>query len=168
MSSQVSSTPDSSLLNTSAAVAKSSVKVATPEYILIKEGQIPPEVLTDLIFENIGGREIINIARNDLINGQPVIYQPIKNVNILSQKYPSQKILHLKNTLDSTFKNFTLKLERYIPEVGTGPNGEIVYIDSNTGNLIVNTVNTINENFVEVQILSSGDLLDDTIYDEEL
>jgi hypothetical protein len=168
MSSQVSSTPDSSLLNTSATVAKSSVKIATPEYILIKEDQIPPEVLTDLIFENIGGREIINIARNDLINGQPVIYQPIKNVNTLSQKYPSQKILHLKNTLDSTFKNFTLKLEKYIPEVGTGPNGEIVYIDPETGNLVVNTVNTINENFVEIQILSSGDLLDDTIYDEEL
>ncbi len=166
MSNEVSATPDINILNSVTPLQKPSVKVATPDYILIKDDQLAPEVLADLIFENIGGQEIINIARNDLINGQSVIYQPIKNINAISQKYPSQKILSLKNTIDSNFKNFAIKLERFVPEVGTGPNGEIVYIDQSTGNLIVNSVNTLNENYLEIQVFSSGDILDDTIYEE--
>ena len=55
-------------------------------------------------------------------------------------------------------------LSTKIPEVGTGPNGEIVYIDQETGDIVVNVINMAAEEQVEIQILNSGDLLNDTIY----
>jgi len=54
-----------------------------------------------------------------------------------------------------------------VPDVGTGPNGEIVYIESDTGNVIINVINLANDEQVEVQMLNAGDILNDTIYEVE-
>ena len=142
----------------------SAVKVATPEIILFDDGTMPIETMTDLIFENIGGHELINIARNDLMNGQDVIYQPIKNLTHLNFLYNPLNILKLQGTSSTYFKNFAIRFESKVPNIGTGPNGEIVYIDPDTGNLVINVINMLKDEQVEVQILSSGDVLDDTIY----
>jgi hypothetical protein len=148
-----------------ASSSDSGVKIPTKDIILYKDESTPIEVMTDLIFENIGGQEIINIARNDIINGQTVIYQPIKNLTSINFQYNPQNILALQNTSDEYFKKFPIKLEDKIPNVGTGPNGETVYIESSTGNLVINVINLANDEQVEVQVLSSGAIFSDTIYE---
>ena len=40
------------------------VKIAIPGLIIIEDAVTPPEIMFDLIFEDIGGREMINIARH--------------------------------------------------------------------------------------------------------
>lgn len=140
------------------------VKIPTKDIILYNDESTPIEVMTDLIFENIGGQEIINIARNDIINGQTVIYQPIKNLTSINFQYNPQNILALQNTSEEYFKKFPIKLENNIPNVGTGPNGEVVYIDSETGNLIINVINLETDEQVEVEILNAGTIFNDTIY----
>lgn len=141
------------------------VKIPTKDIILYNDESTPIEVMSDLIFENIGGQEIINIARNDIINGQTVVYQPIKNLTSLNFQYNPQNILALQNTSDEYFKKFPIKLEDKIPNVGTGPNGETVYIEASTGNLVINVINLANDEQVEVQVLSSGAIFSDTIYE---
>lgn len=141
------------------------VKIPTKDIILYNDESTPIEVMSDLIFENIGGQEIINIARNDIINGQTVVYQPIKNLTSLNFQYNPQNILSLQNTSDEYFKKFPIKLEDKIPNVGTGPNGETVYIEASTGNLVINVINLANDEQVEVQVLSSGAIFSDTIYE---
>lgn len=144
--------------------APASIKIATPELILIKEESLPKELMTNLIFEDIGGQEIINIARNDIVNGQDVIYQPIKNLTNIALQYNPKNILSIQDSSESYFDNFSIKLYTHIPVVGTGPDGETTYIDLINGDLILNVINMINDEQVEVQILDSGSLLDDTIY----
>ena len=112
--------------------------------------------MTNLIFEDIGGQELINIARNDIVNGQKVSYQPIKNLSSIQQQYNPNNILGIQNTSDKYFSNFSIKLENRVPEVGNGPNGSSVYLDSVTGNLIIETVNMENDEQVEVEITVSG------------
>lgn len=141
------------------------IKIPTKDIILYNDESTPIEVMSDLIFENIGGQEIINIARNDIINGQTVVYQPIKNLTSLNFQYNPQNILALQNTSDEYFKKFPIKLEDKIPNVGTGPNGETVYIEASTGNLVINVINLANDEQVEVQVLSSGAIFSDTIYE---
>jgi len=119
----------------------------------------------DQIFENIGGQEIINIARNDIINGQSVIYQPIKNLTSINFQYNPQNILGLQDNSEEYFKKFPIKLENTVPNVGTGPNGETVYIEESTGNLIVNVINLNKDEQVEIEILNSGSIFSDTIYE---
>lgn len=145
---------------------ESGTQPASPDIILFDDGAVQIELMADLIFENIGGHELINIARNDLINGQNIIYSPIKNLNLLAQQYNSRNILPLSNTSDTFFKNFPIKLETKIPVTGAGPSGAIVYLENN--NLVINVINLAADEQVEIQIITSGEIFDDTIYDEEL
>lgn len=140
------------------------IKIATPDILILEEDIVPVEVMSDLLFEDIGAEELINIARHDIVNGQNVIYQPIKNLTGIYLQYNPQNVLSLQNTADKFFKNFSIKFENKIPDVGNGPNGEIIYIDQATGNLIINVINLADDEQVEVQMLGSGSLFSDTIY----
>jgi hypothetical protein len=159
--------PTPSLPAIVASTSTGGVKIPTTDIIMYNDESTPIEVMSDLIFEDIGGQEIINIARNDLVNGQKVIYQPIKNLTSLAFQYNPQNILGLQDTAESYFRKFPIKLENTIPTVGTGPNGETVYIDSSTGNLIINVINLASDEQVEVEVLQSGAVFNDTIYGVE-
>jgi len=133
--------------------ASSDVKSATPAIDLI----------ADTIFENIGGHELINIARTDTVNGQPLYYNPIKNLSITQQQYNPKNIISLQQTSDKYFANFSIKMNSTIPTIGGGANNFNVYIDPKTGDLVVDTVNLRSDEQVEIQIAVSG-----TIYEAEL
>jgi len=161
--STVSSTPN--LPSVIPATTKDgSVKSATPDIILFDDETTPIEIMTDLIFENIGGQELINIIRTDIINGQNLNYQPIKNLTSLYLQYNPQNILSLQDTDYNYFRKFPINFSTKIPICGTGPDCSIVYIDSETGNLVINVVNLGRDEQVEVSIVSNGVVLDDTIY----
>jgi len=145
----------------------SSVKPATPDLIIFEEELVEIDAMTDLLFEDIGGQELINIARNDIINGQSIIYQPIKNVNQLANKYNPQNILYIPQTAYSFFNNFPLKFVNYLPNEGNGPNGESTYLDEE-GNLIINLVNVKPNEEAEVQVFDRPNIFNDTIYEGEL
>ena len=138
------------------------VKTAPIDTVLFNDDELPIEVMTDLIFENIGGQELINIARNDIINGQQVSYQPIKNLSSIQQQYNPNNILSVQSTSDKYFANFPIKLENKIPQTGTGPNGKHIYLDSTNGNLVIEAVNIESDEQVEIEITVSG-----TIYEAE-
>jgi hypothetical protein len=156
--------------NQSAASASSTVnpatKSATLSHIALTNPELPVEVMTDLIFENIGGQELINISRHDLINGQDVSYSPIKNLKDIYIQYNPNNIIRLESTADTYFKNFSIKLEGKLPAYGTGPNGEVIYIDPTTGDLIINISSLEPDEQVDVEILDSGEILNGTIYGE--
>jgi hypothetical protein len=137
-------------------LSKPAVKSAPIDTILFDDDSISIERMTNLIFEDIGGQELINIARNDIINGQKVSYQPIKNLSSIQQQYNPNNILGIQNTSDKYFANFSIKFENRVPETGNGPNGSTVYLDSLTGNLIIETINMENDEQIEVEITVSG------------
>lgn len=145
--------------------ANEAVKSARPD-ILLESTVVAAPVMYSLLFEDIAGKELINIARNDTVNGQKVAYNPIKNLSSLGLKYGPQTLVPVQGSSRTFFDNFPIKLERKIPDLGTGPYGEVVYIEENTRDLIVNVINLADDELVEVQILSRGEILDDTIYTE--
>lgn len=149
---------------TSTAKEPEKTKIASPDLIIIKDETLPIDTMTDLVFENIGGHELINISRHDLLNGIDVLYQPIKNLSTIYLQYNPENILKLQDTTQSYFKNFPIQYSNKIPNVGTGKNGETVYIETETGDLIINVVNLAKGEQVEVQVLTQGSVFDDTIY----
>lgn len=140
------------------------VKPATPDIVLFNDDVVPIEIMTDLIFENIGGQELINLVRSDLVNGQNVLYQPIKNLSNVYFQYNPQNILGLQDIDSNYFKKFPINFNSKIPECGTGPDCAIVYIEPETGNLVINVINLARDEQVEVSIISDGTVIDDTIY----
>ena len=138
------------------------VKTATLDIILFDEENIPTDGMFDQIFENIGGQELISITRSDIVNGQKISYQPIKNLSAIQQRYNPNNILSLQQTADKFFAGFSIKLEDKIPETGNGTNGENVYLNA-TGDLIIEFINVNPDEQVETQISVSG-----TIYEADL
>ncbi len=132
------------------------IKSATPEIILWDESLIPVEILTDLIFENIGGQELLSITRHDIINGENVSNQLIKNLTFINQEYSSKRILSLQNTSDKYFSNFSIKLESKIPFEGNGLLGNNIYIDQDTQDIVIEFINLEVDERVEVQIGIGG------------
>jgi len=156
-----------------------SVKIATPDLIIAGDEMMSIEIMTDLIFEEIGGYELATISRHDLVNGQKVIYAPIKNLTDLYLQYNPNNVLRLQSS-DSYFKALSLSIFDRLPVCGTGydlvgtdpdltkrtkvPNCKYVYIDLITGDLVINLINIKENEQVEVQILTSGGVFNDTIY----
>lgn len=139
------------------------VKTATIDIILFDDETTPIDTMADLIFENIGGQELINITRSDIVNGQKISYQPIKNLSSIQQRYNPNNILSLQQTADKYFAGFSIKLEDKIPNEGNGINGENVYIEESTGDLIIEFININNDEQIEIQITTDG-----TIYEADL
>jgi hypothetical protein len=139
------------------------VKIATSNIILFQSEAMPVEIMADLLFEDIGGQEIISIARNDIVNGQDIKYSPIKNTNKLFLQYNPQNILSLQGTAYSNFRSYPIDLLSHVPEVANGPDGENVYINS-SGDLVIDIINLLPDEQVEIQIVNSGQALNDTIY----
>ncbi len=137
------------------------IKTAPIDTILFNDNSLPVEVMADLIFENIGGQELLSITRSDIVNGQKISYQPIKNLSAIQQQYNPNNILGLQQTDNKYFAGFPIKLENKIPEEGNGPDGNNVYLNE-FGDLVIEFVNLSNDEQVETQISING-----TIYEAD-
>jgi hypothetical protein len=144
---------------------KQAVKVATPSLVQLTNDTLNIDSMVEIIFQDIGGQELINISRSDAINGQDIVYSIIKNLKNINLEYNSNNIIRLQGTSDGYFKNFSIGIEQKLPKIGTGPNGETVYIEESTGNLVINVVNLEKGEQIEIQILNQGETFDDTITD---
>jgi hypothetical protein len=138
------------------------VKTAPIDTILFDDETVPIDTMADLIFENIGGRELINITRSDIVNGQKISYQPIKNLSSIQQRYNPNNILSLQQTADKYFAGFSIKLENKIPNEGNGPNGKNIYFND-SGDLVIEFININSDEQIEIQITTGG-----TIYNIDL
>jgi hypothetical protein len=162
--SQQGATPNSSSPGSSSGSSPSSpspsspppVKSAPIDTVIFSDEAFAEEFLTDVLFEDVVGLELLTLARNDTVNGQDVIYQPIKNLGLLQGIYNPSSILGLSQTSASIFASFSIKLNEKIPSTNTSENGKNYYVDEATGDIIVELVNILNDEQVEVQIAVSG------------
>lgn len=158
--SNISSNP-SNISPSTQTVKKDPVKTAPIDTIQFDDDVLPIAIIQDLLFQNIGGQELINTARTDTVNGQKVVYQPIKNLSIVQQQFNPNNIVSLQNTADKYFENFTINFSLRVPE--KDPGEEYIYIDSENGDLVIEAINLKPDEQIEVQIKVSG-----TIYEAEL
>lgn len=145
------------------------VKIATPDLInafsLQKYNDVPIDSMSDIIFEDLGGQELLSVSRTDLINGQNINYQPISNLGSISIENSPSNIIKLQSTSKAYFDSFPIVLENYVPFVGSGSNGEIVYMDTTSGeNIIIGVVNMTSDKLVQLEFISYGNMINDIIY----
>jgi len=161
---KVDATPPTPLKTSLLSTPPPPPKTAPIDTIIFDDDAVPIEVMSDLILEDIGGHELINIARNDTINGQIVSYQPIKNLSSIQQQYNPNNVVSLQDTSDRYFANFSIKLETSLIEEGegSGPDGAYIFIDSD-GDLVVELLNVDPDQQMEVEISQSG-----TIYEASI
>jgi antitoxin component YwqK of YwqJK toxin-antitoxin module len=143
------------------------VKYATPDDVLIDTNDLPVDLILKLTLEKIGGLELINLVRHDTVNGQNIVYRPVKNISQIAIDYNPQNIIKMPDSADSYFKNFSIKLENHIQQTTNELPPLVAYIDETTQNVVIDLVNLKADYEVEVQMVSSGKVFNDTIYTED-
>ena len=137
-------------------VEPTGVKQADPD-IIITAGEEPlsPELLLELQYEDLAGVELINISRSDTIDGQNVIYSPVKNLASLRRKYNPNNIIALPAVSSSLFSKYAIDL---ILRIGEDPATGLPYepyFDQN-GDLVIEIEDVREDEIVEIEVDSSG------------
>lgn len=136
------------------------VKAATPDIVLVDQATLPPEAIQIIAFDSLSAVELIEIARHDMVNGQVINYNIIKDVADVEVRNNSRNILALPESSDSVFSSYPINFGIHVPNQ---IDKNAVYFDEQ-GNLIIEIFNPKQSLDVEVQILNSGSVLNDTIY----
>jgi hypothetical protein len=139
----------------------SGVKVATPETYELYPTSPEKIVAAQIFLEMLGGNELIELSRHDLINGLNTRYQPIKDAQIIATQFNAFNIIPLQDTLPNYMDNFPIRLEERIPNFAEGESN--VTIDAN-GIITIELINLKPDETVEVEILYQGEILNGTIY----
>jgi hypothetical protein len=139
------------------------VKVATPETYELYPTSPDKIVAAQMLLEILGGNELIEISRHDLINGYGIKNQPIKDAQIIATQFNAFNIIPLQDTLPNYLDNFPIKLEEKLPNIFSGESN--VTVDSN-GIITIELINLRQDELVEVEIFYQGEILDTTTYSE--
>lgn len=135
--------------------SSSAVKVATPDIITIDQETLPAELMTSLIFENIGGQELISLSRHDLISGSNMDYQSIKNLSDIYINHNSLNIIPMPDSSTTYAKNFPIDWEDHIIEEFTTLDSAHISINPSTKELQLLVANMKPGEQIEVEVLSS-------------
>jgi hypothetical protein len=150
----------------STSTRKPAVKIATPQYVTFKNDEVNAEdadFLKMIYFEEINGAMLLSLTNNAKLSTESVNYQPIINMAEIQKALDPKNILALQDTSDKYFLNFAIKLDAKVPNVGNGPSGKNVYIDTSTGNLVIESIDLNPGEKIEIETLQNG-----TIYETDL
>lgn len=122
------------------------IKTAGSDIIVFDDDSIEITLIQDLLFEDIGATELANISRIDLIDGQDVMYSPIKNLPTIRREFNPNNIIATSYSMDY-FSRFGIDI---IPRGINEP-----YFDDN-GSLVIEIDSVAEDEEIQVQILASG------------
>lgn len=150
----------------------SKTKASDPSIILFDDEAYPSVVLEKLLFEDISGQELLSIARTTDLSGAFVSNRIISNSADIAIKYSPENIIYIPDSLPSFFRDFSIDLFSKIPgeQVSINPDTQTssdspnAYFDYKQGGLVIEFSRLNPDEQVEVEILSSADSFNDTIY----
>lgn len=146
----------------------SDIKVADPQYILSIDPAATIEEMQNTLWQNIGGHEIISLARRDLVDGKNINYNLISDLSKLFAEYNPKTILSIENSSPLYFNAFGIKFEKYLPSIDDlhkiDPALDNPISVDGYNNITIYVSNIKDSHEVEVQSLTAAELLRDTIY----
>jgi hypothetical protein len=145
------------------------IKLATSNLFILNEPPQNTEIIADTIIQDIGGQEIVNLSRHDLLNGQATNYSIIANLAETAQTFDPNNLIALQGTDAKYFSAFLFSLNNYVPEVGSAVDisgnftGKTVYVDPQTGQVVIDTINLASNQQIEIEFISYETMNDGTI-----
>lgn len=141
--------------------------------IVISEQGMTEDEYVNLILEEIGGMELLNIARHDTLTGSVAPkYSPIQNIGVSLINNSSVNISPNPNSVTSHYDTYPMFLSFYLPSdeelLVEYPNDlnkrAYVYYDSVSNSIVINAASIFREEDIEVEFLSFDSMNSDTIY----
>lgn len=122
------------------------VKVAPSDIIQFNDSLVDVALMQDLLFEDIAAVELANISRSDLIDGQDVVYSPIKNLSTVWREFNPNNLI------------VTAASNEYFTRFGIDLASKTIYDPyfDYSGNLVIEMDGVTDDEEIQVQILSDG------------
>jgi hypothetical protein len=121
------------------------VKQPSPSLVTYNAETLPQELIVDLLFEDVGGTELINVSRHDTINGQNVVYSLVSNLSILNRSFNPNNILAGQISY-SQFSQYSLDIASKLIGISLDEGGNLVIEFSSIGN----------DEYAEIELSSDG------------
>jgi hypothetical protein len=141
------------------------VKIPSRDVVDYQDADIPVELITNLLFENLGVNELIKFERHDTIEGTNSAYDIISNLAGIKKEFDPSNLISRQKVDTSYFDIYNIKLDTKIPDIRylfANNLDNYVYIDTN-GNLVIELDNMNEDELVEVQIDSNGTIYEVTL-----
>jgi len=90
--------------------APSGIKQAQPDIVIDPEIDTTGDYIVERFFEELGGTELINISRHDLIDGINVVYNPIANLSKLRERFNPNNIIQSDYLSQNEARNATIDI----------------------------------------------------------
>ena len=130
------------------------IRQADPDVVQYDNTTVPADIMTDLIYTAVGGIEFSNVARHDTVDGKDVSYSLVKKLSLLDEIYDPNKVLTLNRTIIEGQPRYSIELANKIIDE------ELMFTMDENGNLVITLQNLSEEEYVEVEIASSGEVQD--------
>jgi hypothetical protein len=134
------------------------VKIPSRDVVDYQDADIPIELITNLLFENLGANELVKFERHDTVEGTNATYDIISNLAGIKKEFDPSNLISRQKVDTSYFDIYNIKLDTKIPDITYLFRNNLdnyVYIDTN-GDLVLELDNMNEDELVEVQIDSSG------------
>lgn len=135
-----------------------SSKNPTRDVVLFSENEVSPQGITNLLFEQIGGIELISMLRRDTVEGQNPYYTLISNLSSIKREFDPTQIISRQRPNQSFFDIYSIDLNVKIPgDIYLEQNGieNFFYIDEN-GDFVIELDNMLQDEVIELEIAQSG------------
>ena len=103
-------TPPNPWITTSTYQAPRGIKQAQPDIVIDPEIDTTGDYIVERFFEELGGQELINLSRHDLIDGINVVYNPIANLSRLRQRFNPNNIIESDFLSQNESRNATIEI----------------------------------------------------------
>lgn len=136
----------------------SSSKDPGRDVVLFSENEISPQGITNLLFEQLGGIELISMVRRDTVEGQNPYYTLISNLSSIKREFDPTQIISRQKPNQSLFDIYSIDLDSKIPnDIYLAQNNidNFFYIDSN-GDFVIELDNMRQDEIVELEIAQGG------------
>lgn len=125
----------------------SQVKVANVNVININYAATPVEQMEKMFFQDVGGTEILSVARHDTVGGEKVIYSEVDNLQDLKIQFNPLNIL-VSTNLNDLFSGYGIDIKEKVNDAG-----QTVQIDA-SGNMVIEVVGVSEDEYVQIQVAS--------------
>lgn len=112
-----------------------------------------------MYFQDIGGTEILSVARHDTVGGEEVAYTPVDNLkNVRLQFNPLN--LMMSTRLDTLFNQFAIDINRKVTNLNVRANPDEGAIDgvdfsfgfSENNDFIISVENINRDEYIQIEI----------------
>jgi len=133
-------------------------KTPTRDVVTFVESNFSAEGIANLLFEQIGGIELISMVRRDTVEGQNPYYTVISNLSNIKKEFDPTQIISRQKPNQSFFDIYSIDINSKIPNdlyLERNNLTNFFYTDTN-GDFVIELDNMLIDEVVELEIAQGG------------